>query len=295
MRRPWEGRSEQQPEMFHRIAILGVGLIGASFARAARKQGLCRHIAGYGRNTENLRRALDMGIIDSFEADPAAACDAADLVLLSSPVGSFIDLAGKIAPGLKKGAVVTDAGSVKGNLVSGIEDLMPSGAHYIGAHPIAGSDRSGIDASHDELFRNALCIITPTIRSDKASLDTVIALWEKIGCRVERMDPFRHDRVFAAVSHMPHVVAFALVNVLHDLDEGFMEYAGQGFRDTTRIAASSPEIWRDISISNRDNLLEMMRAVRREFEIIIRHLETGDAAALEEAFRKAQKLRQEIG
>ncbi len=281
--------------MFHRIAILGVGLIGASFARAARKQGLCRHISGYGRNAENLRRARAMGIIDSFEADPAAACDAADLVLLSAPVGSFTGLAGKIAPALKKGAVVTDAGSVKGGLVEQLEDLMPPGAHFIGAHPIAGSDRSGIDASHAELFKGALCIITPTSRSDRTSLDAVIALWEGIGCRVDRMDPFRHDRVFAAVSHMPHIVAFSLVNALHNLDEGFIEYAGQGFRDTTRIAASSPEIWRDISISNRDNLVEMMRAVRKEFDIIMRHLEAGDASALEEAFRRAQQLRQELG
>jgi len=281
--------------MFERIAVLGVGLIGGSFARAAKKQGLCRHVAGCGRNTRNLLRAMELGIIDSFTTDPASSCEGADLVLISSPVGSFRELAGAIAPGLRPGAIVTDAGSVKGDLVRMLEEMMPEGVHFVGAHPIAGSDRSGLEASSDDLFRGAWCIITPTGRSDSASAQKVSALWEALGCRVQHMDPFVHDRVFAAVSHLPHVAAYALVNTVADLERGSLAYAGQGFRDTTRVAASSPEIWRDICIHNRDNLLEMINALRKNLEGMAGMLEASDAAAIEEAFSRARAVRREIG
>lgn len=281
--------------MFERIAILGVGLIGASVARSARRQGLCSHVAGYGRNTDNLRRAQEQGIIDSFSADPASACEGADLVMLATPVGSFADLARAAAPRLRRGAIVTDTGSVKGGLVSAMEGLMPEGVHFIGGHPIAGSDRSGMDASQEDLFKNAWCIVTPTGRSDSAALRKVSALWEAMGSRVQSMDPYAHDRIFAAVSHLPHVVAYALVNAVAGIDRTSLDYAGQGFRDTTRIAASAPEIWRDICINNRENLIEMIDVLRENLGEVARLLQASDAAALEEIFSRARAVRQDIG
>jgi prephenate dehydrogenase len=281
--------------MFDKITVLGVGLIGASFALAAKKNGLCGHVAGFGRNRQNLEAALKRGIIDSFEQDASAACKDADLVMLSTPVGSFRDLVPQISPSLKKGAILTDAGSVKGELVYALEKIAPEGVHFIGAHPISGSEQSGIDAADAELFRKARCIVTPTENSHPESREKIVRLWERLGSRVELMDPFRHDRIYAAVSHLPHLVAYALVNTVNEVDDRCMEYAGQGFRDTTRIAASSHEIWRDICLMNRENLVEMLEVFRENMAALGRYLRASDSDSLEREFKKARTLREDIG
>lgn len=279
---------------FNKVSIIGVGLIGASFALALRKKGLCKTIYGYGRKEENLKRAKDKGIIDDYSLDVREACGGSDLILLSTPVGTFRDIIAEISDSIKKGAVVTDVGSVKGRLVLELESLMPEGVSYIGSHPIAGSDRSGIDDARADLFNNARCIITPTKDSDNDALRKVSSVWETIGGRVEQMDPFKHDEIYAALSHLPHIIAYALVNIANDIDPDNIGYAGRGFKDTTRIAMSSPEIWRDISLSNKENLIRMIDSFKGNLDRIKKHLEEGDASGIEKEFLRAQILRKKL-
>ena len=280
---------------FNKITILGVGLIGASFALALKKNGLCKEIAGFGRNMENLIRAKEKGIIDSFASDPASACHGSDLIILATPAGTFLDLTKKAMPSFKKGAIITDAGSVKGDLVHEIEKMMPDGVYYIGSHPIAGSDRSGIDSADAELFAGAKCIITPTENSNADALRVVTDLWKSLGSDVITMDPEKHDLIYAAVSHLPHLIAYSIVNTIAGIDSSYLEFCGQGFKDTTRIALSSPELWRDISLMNKDNLLEMISIFQKNLDAVSRYLRASDSDSLESEFRKARTLREGLG
>lgn len=279
---------------FRNVTILGVGLIGASLALALKEGKLCSSICGFGRSEENLRRAQSRGIIDEYRTDAASAAEGADLVVLATPVGTFLDLFSAARSGLKPGAVVIDVGSVKGPLVYDIESLMPGRVAYIGTHPIAGGDRSGIEDARADLFRYARCIVTPTENSDPDALRKVAMLWEAVGSRVEFMDPFKHDELYAAVSHLPHLLAYALVNTVGDFDERAIEYAGRGFRDTTRIALSSPELWRDITILNRENILRILDIFRNNIERIENLLKAGNHAGLGLELEKAQQLRMRI-
>lgn len=280
---------------FDKITILGVGLLGGSFALAMKKNGLCRYITGYGRSVENLMRARDRGLIDSFDPDPAGACKDSDLIMLSTPVGSFIDLTRRCLPAFKRGAIVTDTGSVKGGLVLDMEKLMPEGVYYIGAHPIAGSDRSGLDYSNDGLFQKAKCIVTPTGHSNAAALKTIIDLWRALGSDVITLGPDRHDRIYAAVSHLPHLIAYAIVNTVAEIDSSYLEFGGRGFKDITRIASSSHELWRDICLLNRGNLIEVISVFQKNLDSLRRYLRASDSASLEGEFEKARTLREGLG
>ncbi len=280
---------------FHKITILGVGLIGASFALAIRKHGLCNEIAGHGRKEDNLIRAKEKGIIDSFDLDPSKACAGADLVLFSVPVGSFVDLLAKIKGALKKNAVVSDAGSVKGRLVRDMEALVPEGVHFVGAHPIAGSDRSGIDSAGADLFKGAKCIITPTEKTDGEALAKITSLWQTFGSVIKIMNPDEHDRIYAVVSHLPHLIAYEIVNTVADMDGSYLAFSGQGFKDATRIASSAPELWRDICILNKDFILESIELFKRNLDRASRYLRDSDAESIERDFRKARTLREGIG
>ncbi len=281
--------------MFDKITILGVGLLGASFALAMKKNGLCGTITGYGRNTENLQRAKERNIIDSFAQDPASACRDSDLIMLSAPVGSFHGLVKAITPALKKGAVLTDVGSVKGRLVREIEKIMPEYVHYIGGHPITGSDRWGIDSANSELFRNARCVITPTENSDPSALDKIEKLWETLGSEIIILNPEEHDRIYASASHLPHLMAYALVNTVAEMDRTYLDFSGKGFMDSTRIAGSSEELWSDICLLNRDNLIEVLAVFRKNLDMLDQYLKAGDSDSLKAEFRKARILRENIG
>ena len=279
---------------FERVTILGVGLIGASCALALKKHGLCREVIGYGRREEILQRAKEKKIIDSFELDPAKACTRSDLVLFATPVGIFLDIAKKIRNTLKSNAIVTDVGSVKGKLVHDMEALMPDGVFFVGGHPIAGSDRSGIDTAEAEIFNGAKCIITPTEHTDKNALEKITALWNAFGSVVKIIDPDEHDRIYAAVSHLPHLIAYEIVNTVADIDSSFLIFSGQGFKDTTRIASSHPELWRDICILNKDNLLEYVEIFKKNLDRVCQYLRAYDAESLERDFKKARTLREGI-
>jgi prephenate dehydrogenase len=281
--------------IFNKAAILGVGLLGASFSLAAKKHGLCRHVTGFGRNRENLELALGRGIIDAYAQDPASACGEADIILLASPAGSFVELVKRASSGFKRGAIVTDVGSVKGALVYEIENLMPAGVRFIGGHPIAGSDRSGIDFSSADLFSDALCIMTPTERSEPAALEVITEMWRSFGSRVMTMGPAEHDRIYAAVSHLPHLIAYAMVNTVSDIDRAYFSFCGQGFKDMTRIAASSPDIWTDISLMNSKNLLEMIAIFRDNLGRIEQCLKQSDPGLLKQELLKASSQRETLG
>lgn len=280
---------------FDRITILGVGLIGASFALALKKNGLCNEAMGYGRKAENLKKAQDRAIIDAFELDPVKACAGSDLIVFATPVGSFVDIAKQIRSSLRSGVIVTDVGSVKGTLVRTMEELMPEGASFIGGHPIAGSDRSGIESAEAEIFKGAKCIITPTEHTDKHALETVSAVWKKIGSLVTLISPNEHDRIYASVSHLPHLLAYVIMNTVADIDRSFLHFSGQGFMDTTRIASSSPELWRDICLLNKDNLLESLELFKKNLDRVSQYLRTYDSESLEKDFEKARTLRKDIG
>lgn len=281
--------------MFNKITIIGVGLLGASFALAMKKNGLCRTITGHGRSRENLQRAKERNIIDSFEQDPVAACSGAELIMLSAPAGSFPGLVRAIVPTLKKGAVLTDVGSVKGILVREIEKMMPKDVHYIGGHPIAGSDRSGIDSANAELFRNAKCVITPTENSDPSALNKIQNMWKAFGADIIILNPEEHDRIYASVSHLPHLIAYAMVNTVAEMDRSYLDFSGKGFMDSTRIACSSEEMWNDICLLNRDNIIEALAVFQRNLDLLDRYLKAGDSDSLKAEFRKARTLRENIG
>jgi len=280
---------------FHKVAVFGVGLLGASFALAMKKHELCHEITGHGRTIANLQAAKTRGIIDSFDLDPLPACSGADLVVFATPVGSFAGLMKRIRGALKKDALVTDVGSVKGGLVHEMEALTPEGIHYVGCHPIAGSDRSGIDLATAGLFEGARCIITPTEKTDTEALAKMRTLWETFGAVVSIIDPDEHDRIYAAVSHLPHLLAYEMVNAVAEMNGSYLDFSGQGFKDMTRIAASSPELWRDICISNRDFILESIEIFKRNLDRAGQYLRASDAESLEREFRKARTLREGIG
>lgn len=280
---------------FNKVTVLGVGLIGASFAISLKQKGLCREIVGFGRNKNNLDKAKGRGIIDSYELDPATACDGSDLIVFATPVGSFLNLVEISSSSFKKGSLVTDVGSVKGDLVFEMEKNMPSDVSYVGSHPIAGSEQSGIDISHGELFRDALCIITPTEKSHKESVSLISGLWDTLGANVITMDPQKHDRIYAALSHLPHILAYSLVNTVANIDTSFLEFSGQGFKDVTRIALSSQELWRDICLLNKDNIIDMIAAFQQNLTTLSQYLRASDSASLEREFKKARTLREGIG
>jgi len=281
--------------MFNKITILGVGLIGASFALAMKKYKLCDNLTGCGRNLKNIEKAKDKEIIDSFELDPVKACNDSDLILFSTPVGSFIDIGKRIRSSLKRGAIVTDVGSVKGKLVFDMEALMPEGVYFIGGHPIAGSDRSGIDTATADIFTGAKYIVTPTEKTDTNALEKIIQIWKTFGSIVELINPYEHDRIFATVSHLPHLLAYAIMNTVADIDSSYLRLCGQGFIDTTRIASSSPELWRDICILNRENLLDYIHIFQKNLDRLSQYLRASDSESLEKEFKKARTLREGIG
>lgn len=279
---------------FNKVTIIGVGLIGGSLAKVLKDKNLACEITGAGRSRETLELALRTGVIDRIGQSSSEAVGDADLVVLASPVRAFERIVTEIGPKLKKGAILTDVGSVKGALVGKIEALLPSGIHYVPGHPIAGKEKHGVAEASRSLFKGAKCILTPTAKTDPQALEAVKALWLGAGANVVLMDADAHDHIFAAVSHLPHVASFALVNTAGGFRAGqknYINFSGAGFRDFTRIAASSPEMWRDICLLNKKNIIEMIEHYQGALNGIKQAIKHQDAAELEKLFQSASELR----
>jgi prephenate dehydrogenase len=280
--------------LFERVAILGVGLIGGSFALALKQARACGHVAGAGRSAANLEAARERGIIDSIAADAVAAAHGADLVLLAAPVAQFPRLFREVASVLGPKALVTDGGSTKRGVVEAArKNLGRKLAQFVPAHPIAGAEKSGAGAASAELFRGRRVILTPLAENSEAAVRKVAEAWSACGARVARMDAEEHDAILGAVSHLPHVLAYALVHELAGRDNAaqLFAYAAGGFRDFTRIASSHPEMWRDICIANRDRLVVELKRYGEKLAAVTKLLEAADAAALEKLFAEAREAR----
>lgn len=283
---------------FKQVTIVGVGLIGGSLGMILRRRGLADRVVGVGRSPDNLKLAVERGAIDAYERDPIAAMSGADLVILATPVESYAAHLKTWGSVLEPGTIVSDVGSVKGSLVDQAESLVPGHVSFVGAHPIAGKEQSGVGTAFEELFTGALCLITPTSRTDPEALRRVQRVWEAAGSVVRLIDPAEHDWILGAVSHLPHVAAFALMNAVMDLQQRgvteLLDYAGGGLRDTTRIAASSPEMWRDIFLWNQDNLLVMIEALEKHVHHFKALVEAKDGPGLEQAIATAREARRRL-
>jgi prephenate dehydrogenase len=285
---------------FKQVAIVGVGLIGGSLGMVLKRQRLAESVVGVGRRIENLKAAVELGAIDRYVSDGTAGVRAADLVVLATPVDTYVQHLRAWGPALAPGCIVSDAGSVKGDLVERAEKLMPAHARFVGAHPIAGKERSGVTAASADLFRGARCIVTPTDQTDPEALRLVRELWEAAGSTVMAMDPHLHDRLLGAVSHLPHVAAYCLMNALREVQDrllpgqDLLSYSGGGLRDTTRIAASSPEMWRDILLWNRDNLVALIELYEQELGQLKELIRAGDGPGIEKHLERAKQLRDQL-
>jgi cyclohexadieny/prephenate dehydrogenase len=282
------------------MALIGVGLMGGSLGLAVKRRRLAGEIVGYAPEPAALKRAVQRGAIDRPARTAAEAVREADLVVLATPVGAFEPLVKECVSSLKPGALLTDVGSVKGALIGRIEALLPSSVIYLSAHPLAGREQSGIDAASATLFDGSRCLITPGsietgARSD--ALKRLTRFWEGVGARVSTLDPFAHDRYLAIVSHLPHLVAYALVTCAMDASHeapGLLGFSAGGFRDFTRIAASSPEMWRDICLENRVEILNALARYQAALDRYRRLIDAADGASLEQAFLDARLVSNEL-
>lgn len=277
-----------------KLALIGVGLIGASFARAALGAGEVSRVVGFDTDGDALAAALELGAIQEAAATAAAAVDGADLVMLAVPVGAMGETMKTVAPHLRADALLTDVGSTKAGVVAAARDALgPGFGRFVPGHPIAGGERPGAGASDPRMFEGKLFITTPAPDTDEAATARIEQLWTRLGSTVERMDAREHDRIFAAVSHLPHLLAFALVAQIAGEEDAERKLgrAGAGFRDFTRIAASSPRMWRDVCIANRGALAAELRGYRALLAELHAALEAGDGDALEAVFRVAADCR----
>jgi prephenate dehydrogenase len=283
--------------LFNRLVIAGVGLIGGSLGLAARERGIVREVIGFGRTEANLKVALERGLISSYTFDPAEAARGADLFLLAVPVEATRSTMEKFIPYLSSGCIITDAGSTKEQVVKTLEQIVPSTLPCVGAHPIAGTEHSGAAAAFATLFEKRLCILTPTPQTDRSALAKVRALWEGVGMRVEEMDMHTHDQVLARVSHLPHMIAFSVMNAVLDTqvtDVDLLPYAGGAFSDLTRVAASPIEMWRDICTSNREALLTAIVEFEAALSQMKKAIADGDSETLSNVIERAREERQRL-
>jgi len=282
----------------NKLVIIGVGLIGGSFALALRKAGLVKHITGIGRSPANMQRAVELGVIDDIASDTAAALHNADLLFLAMPVGQTAATMEHIAPHLHAHTIITDAGSTKQDVVTAARHYLPlqSRHHFVPGHPIAGAEHSGVQAAQADLYTHKHVILTPLPETSTQAVERVQQLWQACGANVSLMPADEHDRVLAATSHLPHLLAFTLMNHLNHSTghpENLLRFAGSGFRDFTRIASSSPEMWRDICLANREALLEQIEAYQNELNSLREMLEKHDGEGLGQAFSQARGMRED--
>ena len=284
--------------VFDTLALVGLGLIGSSLARVARKKNLAKTIVAIDTNDAVRARVAELNLADHVTGDVREGVQNADCVILCVPVGACGSVAEAMAPALKKGAIISDVGSTKGSIVAQVQPHVPDGVHFVPAHPVAGTEYSGPDAGFPTLFLNRWCIITPPEGQDVDAIKRVRAFWEGAGSNVEEMTPAHHDLVLAITSHLPHLIAYNIVGTAADLEavtqSEVIKFSAGGFRDFTRIAASDPTMWRDVFLNNKDAVLEMLGRFTEDLSALQRAIRWGDGDALFNHFTRTRAIRRSI-
>ena len=283
--------------LFDTVCFVGIGHIGSSLARAIRVHGLARRLLAVDASPQSRATAVELGIVDQAEADPALVAQA-DLVVVAIPVGAIEAMGLAMSPHLRPGTIVTDVGSVKMAVVRDLGPSIPQGVHFIPGHPIAGTEHSGPQSGLADLFKGRWQILTPLPGTDQAALDKLTALWQRVGAQVECMEPQHHDRVLAITSHLPHLIAYTIVGTATDLEttlcQEVIKFSASGFRDFTRIAASDPVMWRDIFLNNREAVLEVLQRFTEDLTHLQRAIRWGEGEVLETRFATTRAVRRAI-
>ena len=281
-----------------RIALVGIGLIGSSIANAVRKENLAAHIAISTRSETTLARAEVLNLGDSYHAQATDAVKDADIVVISVPLSACEAVAKEISTTLKLGAIVTDVSSCKASVIADMGPHIPDGVHFVPGHPIAGTEHSGPDAGFADLFKGRWCILTPPNGTDEKAVEQISELWKEMGSMVEVMEPEHHDQVLAITSHLPHLIAYSIVdtatNLQNDLKQEVIKFSASGFRDFTRIAASDPVMWRDVFMKNRDAVLDVLGQFSEDLAVLQRAIRRGEADKLEEVFTRTREIRRSV-
>jgi len=284
--------------MFKKVCIIGCGLIGSSIARAIRKQNLSTKIVSSNRSDSVNKKVLELKIVDDSNSDTKKMAEGSDLIIIAAPLSSYEDIILKIKDSLKNGSILTDVGSVKENVISLIEKNVPKNVSWISSHPIAGTEESGPEAGFSELFENRWCILTPSKKSNDKDVKLLETFWKKMGSKVDIMDAKQHDYILSITSHMPHLIAYNIVNttlkVQDKKESDVVKYSAGGLRDFTRIAASNPIMWRDVFVQNKKNTSMMIDNFITNLEDLKKAIENEDGKKLEEIFTKTKKIRKEI-
>lgn len=291
-------KSRRNAPLFERAVLIGVGLIGSSLARVIRRDRLAKQLIACDADAGVRAKVTELGIADAVESDPAKAVAGADLVAVCTPVATYAALGEKIGPRMKRGAIMTDVGSVKQVAVDHLGAQLRKGAHLVPGHPVAGTENSGPAAGFAELFNGRWCILTPPEGTSPAAVDKVAALWQRAGMQVVTMDAAHHDRVLAITSHVPHLIAYTIVNTVSDLEAHLksevIKFAASGFRDFTRVAASDPVMWRDIFLNNREAVLEMLGRLYEDIALLQKAIRFGDGETLQRVFVRSRQIRRSI-
>ena len=278
-------------KLFNRITIIGLGLIGGSLGLAIKRSRLAKEVVGVSRRRSTIRRAISLGVVDVATRDLTKGVEDADLIILTAPVLTIMDIARRISRHLKKGAIVIDAGSTKKDIVKNIETILPRNVNFIGSHPIAGSEKSGVSYADKDLFKDAYCILTKTRRVNPETLARIRKFWTALGMKIEVMNPDTHDKIISRLSHLPHAIAVSLCSASSKKD---LYLAAGGLKDTTRIASGNPELWKDIFVTNRKNVLSDIKVFKRELSKIEKALKETSGAELLRLLKKAKSIRDSI-
>jgi prephenate dehydrogenase len=284
--------------MFKKVCIIGCGLIGSSLARAIKKNNLAEKIVSSNRSDAANKKVIELKIVDDSSSDTKKMVDGSDLVVIATPLSSYRDVILKIKDSLKSGDILTDVGSVKENIMNLVEKNLPENISWIPSHPIAGTEESGPEAGFSELFKNRWCILTPSKKAKEKDISLLQTFWEKIGSKVDIMEAKQHDYILSITSHMPHLIAYSIVdtslNIQEEKESTIVKYSAGGLRDFTRIAASNPIMWRDVFIQNKKNTLEIVDKFIKNLENLKKAIENEDGKKLEEVFTKTKKIRKDI-
>jgi len=285
-------------KMFNRVALIGIGLIGSSLARALRRDSPETEIVACARRQETLSAVRRLALADTTTDDPAAAVAGADLVVIATPLSAYSEIGERIAPVLQEGTILTDVGSVKQAVIRDLQPHVPRGVHFVPGHPVAGTEHSGPEAGFAELFRDRWCILTPSPETEPEAVAAVGRMWRNCGMRVVTMSADHHDKVLAMTSHLPHLIAYTIVGTATNLEESLksevIEFSASGFRDFTRIAASDPVMWRDIFLNNREAVLEIVQRFTEDLTALQRAIRWGEGDTLQELFTRTRAIRRSI-